>query len=318
MSIDYNKEDHQDLSPSNILANIDIVNTKMNNKETAMVNINEVTDSKIEIKPKPQNVEKSEEDPLIEYIHSSRNITEFEIKEAPLLIIDEQSDGNIFNKTQIQINAAGLIGGRDAKDGVAIFGQNTNSEFRMDFEVKYKDTLPYPYIFAIYYQRDTKSYFIRAFSGKASNNRILFIKLSSNYSLKLKQKEVISVGDSLFQISPIEDNKMELINISDKDIDDNVTLKRHIFDPNTTKEVTIGRDPKCTFSFPKDKSFSRCQTTFEYDENEKIWVIVDGSRKKCSTNGTWVFGTHSFEIKDQMMVEILTMKVKFTLLTNDK
>ena len=75
MSIDYNKEDHQDLSPSNILANIDIVNTKMNNKETAMVNINEVTDSKIEIKPKPQNVEKSEEDPLIDYIHSSRNIT---------------------------------------------------------------------------------------------------------------------------------------------------------------------------------------------------------------------------------------------------
>ena len=44
MSIDYNKEDHQDLSPSNILANIDIVNTKMNNKETAMVNINEVTE----------------------------------------------------------------------------------------------------------------------------------------------------------------------------------------------------------------------------------------------------------------------------------
>ena len=75
MSIDYNKEDHQDLSPSNILANIDIVNTKMNNKETAMVNINEVTDSKIEIKPKPQNVAKSEEDPLIDYIHSSRNIT---------------------------------------------------------------------------------------------------------------------------------------------------------------------------------------------------------------------------------------------------
>ena len=37
MSIDYNKEDHQDLSPSNILANIDIVNTKMNNKETGMV-----------------------------------------------------------------------------------------------------------------------------------------------------------------------------------------------------------------------------------------------------------------------------------------
>ena len=85
-----------------------------------------------------------------------------------------------------------------------------------------------------------------------------------------------------------------------------------------TKEITIRRDPKCTFAFPKDKSFSRCQTTFIFEEQENTWRIIDGSKTKSSTNGTWTFGTHSFEIKDQMTVEILTTKVKFTLLQNDK
>ena len=86
----------------------------------------------------------------------------------------------------------------------------------------------------------------------------------------------------------------------------------------TTKEITIGRESHCTFAFPKEKSFSRIQTTIKYEEDKGQWLIMDGSKTKSSTNGTWVFGTHSFEIKDQMIVEILTTKIKFTMLQNDK
>ena len=81
--------------------------------------------------------------------------------------------------------------------------------------------------------------------------------------------------------------------------------------------MTIGRGADCNFSFEKDKSFSRIQTSFLYDENTKEWTIIDGSKTKSSTNGTWVFGTHSFEIKDQMIAEILTSKVKFKFLKNE-
>ena len=49
-----------------ILSNNNIGNAKVNNKETAMINPNEVNDSKIEIKSKIQKMEKKDEDPLIE------------------------------------------------------------------------------------------------------------------------------------------------------------------------------------------------------------------------------------------------------------
>lgn len=298
--------------------------------------LHDKSDSKIVSKSQPKNNQKNNnnqnpeqnnqengnpqknDDPLMEYISSSREITQSEINEAPLLILDEDSNGNLFNKKQLKINAAGLIGGRNAKDGVAIFGQHnpSNAEtFKADFELNYKESLSYPYIFAIYYQRDSKSYFIRAYSGTSSDNRILFVKLSGNYSIPLKQKEIISAGNVIFQVTPLEGKKIEIMNLSKKD---SGTNPKKTFDPANTKEVTIGREAKCNFSFPKDKSFSRCQTTFSFDEKEQIWYIIDGSKNKSSTNGTWAFGTHSFLIKDQMTVEILTTKVKFTLIQNEK
>ena len=69
--------------------------------------------------------------------------------------------------------------------------------------------------------------------------------------------------------------------------------------------LTIGRNKTCDFFFPGNKSFSRTQTTFEFDEESQKWVIVDGSRTKSSTNGTWVFCSHSFLVKDKMTVGIL-------------
>ena len=212
-----------------------------------------------------------------------------------------------------------MINGRGKKDGVTIFSKinidnNNDNKFKGDFNLNYNENINYPYIFAIYYQRESKNYSIKAYSGKNSDNRLLYIKLSDNYNLPLKQKEIISAGNIIFQIIPIENNKIEIINLSKKDLNEE---SKKIFDPNNIKEVTIGRDKNCNFSFPKDKSFSRHQTTFSFDDNNKERIIIDGNNNKCSTNGTWVFATHSFIIKDQLIVEILNSKIKFNIIENN-
>ena len=60
-------------------------------------------------------------------LDSNRRITSEEVKEAPILIIEEK-DCNIFNGNQIRINAAGMIGGREVGDGLTIFGSSANQE----------------------------------------------------------------------------------------------------------------------------------------------------------------------------------------------
>jgi len=282
--------------------------------------------------------EKKEVDPLLSIINSNRKISEEEIKNSSKLILEE-IDGNLFNGKKIEINAGGMVEGRNKKDGFTIFGQkmffndknsNLNSEAAPkndnnnnneqnekiinDFELNYSNFLPYPYIFAIYYKKEEKSYYIRAYSGKGSDNKILFIKLTNDNKLALKQKELISAGSIIFQISPVGNNNLEIINLSGKRRSPNY---KQTFDGNNKKVVTIGRHKECDFFFPKDKSFSRYQTSFEFDENKKEWSIIDGKDNKGSTNGTWIFGTHSFLIKKEMIVEILNSKIKIKEIKND-
>ena len=246
-------------------------------------------------------------DEALEYINSNREITESEINLAPKVILRDL-DGKILNGKEIIITASGMIGGRNTKDGVTIFGKSNNKEnFKPDFE----ENLNYPYIFAVYFLRETKSYCVRAYSGKESDNRLLYVKLDNTYSLPLKQKEIISAGNSIFEVTPIENNKIEVVNLSQSE-------SKKVFDPNNNKEVTIGRDKKCILSFPGNKSFSRCQATISFDENKKEWNIIDGSKTKSSTNGTWIFGTHSFPIVDQLIIEILTSKIIFTARKQNK
>ena len=291
-------------------------NINENNKSEENNNKNEGEENKEENKLNINNINEDNKDEALQLISSNREITEEEINSCPILILKEQ-DGKLLQGKEITINASGMIGGRNLKDGVSIFGKknNNNDNFKHDFELNYEENLNYPYIFAIYYQREFKNYSLRAFSGKESDNRILYVKLNNNYSLPLKQKEIFSAGNIVFQVTPIENNKIEVLNLSKKNEEEE---QKKIFDPNEIKEISIGRDKKCDFSFPKDKSFSRIQTTFLFDDDKKEWIIIDGSKTKSSTNGTWIFGTHSFEIKDQLMVEILNSKIIFSLRIQDK
>ena len=303
-NINNNIKDNND--ENNIInenSNIVIENNEVKSQKSISKNINELS--------KKSNIveeEKNPEDPLISYITSNRKISDEDIQNSSKLILEE-IEGNLFNEKKIEINAGGMVGGRNKKDGFTIFGQNIeknsyNDMFIPDLELNLSNNnnFTYPYIFSIYYKMEDKSYYIRSYSGKGSDNKILFIKLRNKNKYPLKQKEIISAGSVIFQVNPIiNSNELEIINLTYK-------KNSKIFDGNKQKLVTIGRHKECDFSFPRDKSFSRYQTSFEYDENKKEWSIIDG-KDKDSTNGTWIFGTHSFLIKDEMTIEVLNSKI---------
>ena len=303
-NINNNIKDNND--ENNIInenSNIVIENNEVKSQKSISKNINELS--------KKSNIveeEKNPEDPLISYITSNRKISDEEIQNSSKLILEE-IEGNLFNEKKIEINAGGMVGGRNQKDGFTIFGQNieknsNNDMFIPDLELNLSNdnNFTYPYIFSIYYKMEDKSYYIRSYSGKGSDNKILFIKLRNKNKYPLKQKEIISAGSVIFQVNPIiNSNELEIINLTYK-------KNSKIFDGNKQKLVTIGRHKECDFSFPRDKSFSRYQTSFEYDENKKEWSIIDG-KDKDSTNGTWIFGTHSFLIKEEMAIEVLNSKI---------
>ena len=325
------KKNEQSASIMNIVKeNIQEEDNDDNNNKNINNNINNNNDdnaNKNEIIINNKKEENKEEDPLIVEINSQEKISEDDIKNSSKLILEE-IQGDLFNGKKIEINAGGMVGGRGKNDGFTIFGQKLNNNsndndikgdnnkvFNPDFELNYSEKFSYPYIFVIYFKKEEKSYYIRAYSGKGSDNKILFIKLKHDNKYIIKQKELISLGDTIFQITPIHNNFLEIIHLEKKKY--NTNNNKQIFEGKKNKIVTLGRSKVCDFSFPKDKSFSRIQTTIQFDDDNKNWNIVDGSENKCSTNGTWIFGTHSFLIKDEIMTEILNSKIIIREIHND-
>ena len=310
LEIKAEKEEKKEVENNKVNGENPIINEKVND--------NHNSNEKIEEDKKKEEENKKDEN--INYIlDSNRKIDDNMVKDASILIIEEM-DCNLLNGQKLKINAQGMEGGRGFKDGVTIFGcdfyQNDNQnngdkqKLKADFILNIKDKFFYPYIFMIYFDRDSKSYFIRPYLGKnEESNKILYIRLNHEYNLPIEQKELIIAGNIIFQISPIENNKLEIINLSKDNLS---SVPKQTFDASSKKEVTIGRNKDCDFSFQGNKSFSRVHTTFEYNEEKNIWIMIDGSKIKSSTNGTWVFCTHSFPIKSSMIFEIMNYRLQIT------
>ena len=324
-----NKSDHdKQIKESNnktLLSNNNgfIVEEDKENKEDKKDIIKE--DSIFKDKNEIVNEEKTEQDPILSYMASNIKITDEDVKNSSKLILEEIKCNLLYGK-RIEITAAGMVGGRNKRDGFSIFGlkkeydseddSNSKSEvgniFSSDYELNYSPFLSYPYIFTIYFKKEEKSFYIKAFSGKGSDNKVLFIKLNNKNKYILNQKELILTGNVIFQVTPVNESSIEIVNLSKK----RYNAIRNIYDGTKKNKITIGRHKDCDFPFPKDKSFSRYQTTFEFDEGLKKWTIIDGKKDKLSTNGTWIFGTHSFLIKDEMIAEILNSQIKITEIKN--
>ena len=204
--------------------NIENKKNEENNENKEEIKQNEEKEIKEENNDNINNKENENIDmePINKNLNSDRKITNEEVKECSTLIL-ESKETDIFNGQTININASGMIGGRDIGDGITIFGCNSNNEGednskKTDFILNLKEKYSYPYIFIIYFNKETKSYFIRPYSSKNNDNRILYVKLTNGYNLPLKQKEIISAGNIIFQVSPIENNNLEIVNLSKQNL----------------------------------------------------------------------------------------------------
>jgi hypothetical protein len=309
-------------------------NNSNNNNKASVRNSNHkhsFIDQKKSTSSQKSRTSSKKEDIIITYLANSNLVINNEIIQSSPKLTMYIDDNDIFvnGETKIEINASGLIngGGRNAKDGIVIFGggdsENITTPIKPDIELNYQNNINlkqyqhYPYVFAIYFQKESKNYFLRAYSGEGSDNMILFIKLTYGIELPLKQKEFLAIGNSIFQITPLKNDNLEIHIIAGYPyVNDNNNTPtsiepRKFFDKNEINEITIGRDSKCTYPFKTDNSFSRIQTTIGYENGS--WIIRDGTKFKPSKNGTWLFGLHSFPIKDDLTVEALSTKIRFRL-----
>ena len=96
-----------------------------------------------------------------------------------------------------------MVGGKGRNDGVTIFGSSNNQadnnfNKNIDFFLNLNQKNNYPYLFTIFFNKETKSYIIRPYSSENNDNRILYVKLTNGNNLPLKQKEIISCGNIFF------------------------------------------------------------------------------------------------------------------------
>lgn len=190
-------------------------------------------------------------------------------------------------------------------------------------------TKPSNLIFCIYFDFDQKSFYIRASKTKyisSLNLSILLLKLSK--PLILNKKELFALGDIVLEIES-KGKILKIKKISAKKED----ILEYEFSSDKEQLITIGRSKDCTICF-KSNSISKCNLTITYKKttikelklcnasnctklvrqfNEsdlvestivRYWEIHDGKLDKPSTNGVWIFATHSYEVYEGLVIKI--------------
>lgn len=252
---------------------------------------------------------------LLYFVNTSRVITDEEIATGNAFELKEIS-GNLFNNQSLQINASGIIN-NTKKDGIVLFGsqgpvsdyyeRNPRFHRKCDIYCNLEKSIGFgfPYLFIIFYKREDRRFYIKDYHEKGLQNKLLFIKIDSKKRFYVQKKEMISVGNFIFQLSPLPGEKIEIKNVTKNGI----SQTKFIYNKNK-KSITLGRDSENDIPYPQEKGLSRVQVTFSYDEEKKSWYVSDGNGKKESMNGTWQIAVRPVEIYDGMIFEIFGSRIQ--------
>lgn len=246
-----------------------------------------------------------------------------------------------MNNERLFVNPYGIVNSeRKKKDGIVFFGiktkENSNcKENLIDYNLNenllkdFIDKIPNP-LFAIYYSAEYNDYFFNNCQKQGSNFYPSIILHKLDKPLILKKTETITLGTIIFEIKTDKNN----ITITKLETEGQTQLKEVLkFYSDKTKEITIGRDRNCTI-FVNNKSLSRVNLTIKFiklplkeilnfdasnsskiysqlldsDINEnsliRFWLLMDGTINKPSTNGVWLFNSHSYQIYDGFTVRL--------------
>lgn len=250
-------------------------------------------------------------------------------------------DGKILNNIQLLINPAGLVRKeKNIKAGITYFGFRTKDNdpydttsccdviLNSDSLKEVQDKIPNP-LFSIFYDLDQNEYFFKYCKKKQENFYPSILLLGMKKSLILRNTETVTIGNVILELK-LEKNKLIITKF---EITKGQTKEIFSFDSDTTKEVTIGRDKKCTIVID-NSSLSRVNATIKYfkvpikellnsqasnkkrlydklidaDKDNramiKYWELYDGTTTKSSTNGVWLFSNHTYPIYDGFTVRL--------------
>ena len=116
--------------------------------------------------------------------------------------------------------------------------------------------------------------------------------------IKIKTTYIVSFGDS-HMIAQLDNSILTLRFIEGPKTNFRRYLLCSSFAPDESP-IKIGRMNDCQIRF-EDTSLSRYHCILYYQDT---WIISDGDGEKPSTNGTWLFAEHFFEIYDNMTFKV--------------
>ena len=242
-----------------------------------------------------------------------------DIENSPKISVLNVSSEGLFNKEdKLLFNANGLIDkGRANKDGVVYYTSRANKE-QLDYVLN-TNYLPSHtekdnnYIFATYYVKESNSYNINFYHKTIPTQSekplmfyesyLMFIQVDHIIPVKLLLKEVIKIGDIIFEFIPITGGLLTVVNVTDNN-------SKLIFHPQD-KQITIGRSEECVIRFESEKNISKVQVTIDYVVKCGCWFLKDGNEEKASTNGTMLYAINEYPLYDGLIACIDNKPIQF-------
>jgi len=133
----------------------------------------------------------------------------------------------------------------------------------------------------------------------------------------IQKTELIAIGEKYFQI--IAKGKiLEIVKKSSKSSSNEeyivILFRKYSFDGDSIDVIKVGRDTSCNISYKDDNSFSRIHCCFIFEGSEGLWKLINGDGKgKVSSNGTWIFASHSYEIQNNTVFKIDKSTIKISI-----